>query len=206
MITGLILAAGQGKRLGTIKPLLPTDQGAMLDVVLGRYRAAALDSLVLVLGYEARRIIQQISLSELKVIINGQHRSGMAGSIQRGLAHVPPGSQAVMIAMGDMPLVTTPTIKTLIREYKKGKKGIVVPVHDKRRGHPVIIDLKYLDDMLALRGDIGARPVLEAHPDDIREVKIKSDEIHIDVDTREAWEEIQARLSAPSRRARAAKA
>ncbi|HUU46428.1 MAG TPA: nucleotidyltransferase family protein [Acidobacteriota bacterium] len=195
MITGLVLAAGQGKRIGTVKPLLPSDQGTMLEVVLSGFRAASLDALVVVLGYEARRIIQQISLADLKVVINGEHRAGVSASIQRGLAHIPPGSRAVMIGMGDMPLVTAATINTLIREYKKSKKGVVVPVHNKQRGHPVIIDLKYLDDLLALRGDVGARSILEAHADDIREVKIKSDEILIDVDTREAWAEAQERLS-----------
>ena len=195
MITGLILAAGQGKRIDTVKPLLSSDQGAMLDVVLRQFRSASLDALVVVLGYEARRIIQQINLADLKVVINGEHRSGLSASIQRGLAHILPGSQAVMIGLGDMPLVTTATINTLIREYKKSKKGIVVPVHDKKRGHPVILDLTYQDDLLELRGDVGARSVLDAHPDDIREVKIKSDEVLIDVDTREAWAEAQERLS-----------
>ena len=198
MIAGLILAAGQGKRLGAIKPLLPHEHGTMLECVLKEFRAATLDVLIVVLGYEARRVIKEINLTGLKVIINGEHRIGMSASIQRGLAHLPPGCRAVMIAMGDMPLVTAPTINTLVRAFTNGKKGIVVPVHNKKRGHPVIIDLKYFDELLELRGDVGARSILETHADDIKEVAIKSDEILIDVDTRDAWEEVQDRLSAAS--------
>lgn len=195
MITGLILAAGQGKRLGAVKPLLPTERGMMLDIVLRQYRTSALDDLILVLGSEAGRICQKISLGGLKVVINGQYRVGLSGSIQRGLAHVAPGTKAVAIALGDMPLVTTATINTLVREFKKGKSGIIVPVHNKQRGHPVLIDLKYLDDLLELRGDKGAKALLDMHATDVREVKIKSDEILLDVDTLEDWEKIQDRLA-----------
>lgn len=195
MITGLILAAGQGKRLGAVKPLLPTERGMMLDIVLRQYRTSALDDLILVLGSEAGRICQKISLGGLKVVINGQYRMGLSGSIQRGLAHVAPGTKAVAIALGDMPLVTTATINTLVREFKKGKSGIIVPVHNKQRGHPVLIDLKYLDDLLELRGDSGAKALLEMHATDVREIKIKSDEILLDVDTLEDWEKIQDRLA-----------
>ena len=82
-----------------------------------------------------------------------------------------------------------------IAEYQKGKKGIVVPVHDGRRGHPVVLDMKYLEALVTLRGDVGAKSVIDSHADDVREVKIDSDEILIDVDTREAWEKVRSRLS-----------
>ena len=195
MIAGLILAAGQGKRLGQVKPLLAHDQATLLQTVVRRMRACALDDLIVVLGHEARQIVQKISLNGLKIVINGQHRMGLSSSIQRGLAYVPARCSAVMIALGDMPLVTPKTINTLIKEYGKGKGGIVVPVHGRERGHPVIIDMKYLEFLLALRGDVGAKSVLAAHPKDVREVPIASDEVLIDVDTREDWDKVKDRIA-----------
>ena len=194
MIAGLILAAGQGKRLGAVKPLLAADHAVLLELVLKQYRAAKLDDLILVLGHEARQIVQRIPLNGVKIVINNEHRAGMASSIQRGLAHVTSRFDSVMIGLGDMPLVTNQTINTLISETKKVKKGIVVPVHDGRRGHPVVIAMKYLEALLELRGDVGAKSILDAHPDDIREVPIDSDEVLIDVDTRESWEQVRGRL------------
>lgn len=195
MIAGLILAAGQGKRLGAVKPLLAADHAVLLELVVKQYRKAKLDELIVVLGHEARQIVQRIPLNGIKIIINNEHRVGLSSSIQRGLAHVSSRFNAVMIGLGDMPLVTTNTIDMLIAEYNKSKKGIVVPVHDGQRGHPVILDMKYLEAMLTLRGDVGAKSVLETHAKDVREVTIDSDEVLIDVDTREAWEKIRTRLT-----------
>ncbi|MBI3872281.1 MAG: nucleotidyltransferase family protein [candidate division Zixibacteria bacterium] len=195
MIAGLILAAGQGKRLGQVKPLLTHDHATLLRMVVERMRASALDHLIVVLGHEASKIVQKISIGGLKIVINGEHRMGLSSSLQRGLARMPPRCQAVMVALADMPLVTTATINTLISEYNKGKKGIVVPVYNHQRGHPVIIDLKYLEFLLALRGDVGAKSVLEAHPKDVHEVPIDSDEVLIDVDTREQWNLVKQRLA-----------
>ena len=195
VIAGLILAAGQGKRLGAVKPLLANDHAVLLELVVRQYRKAKLDELIVVLGHEARQIVQRIPLNGIKIIINNEHRVGLSSSIQRGLAHVSSRFDAVMIGLGDMPLITSKTIDTLIAEYQKGKKGIVVPVHDGRRGHPVVLDMKYLEALVTLRGDVGAKSVIDSHADDVREVKIDSDEILIDVDTREAWEKVRSRLS-----------
>ncbi|MEW5701517.1 MAG: nucleotidyltransferase family protein [Candidatus Zixiibacteriota bacterium] len=198
MVAGMILAAGQAKHLGGAKPLLVQEQASMLETVVSRCRSAALDDLIVVLGHEARRMVQRLNLGGLKVVINGQFRLGLASSIQRGLAYVASRSQAVMLALGDMPLVTTETIDRLIREYKRGRKGIVVPVHDQRRGHPLIVDMKYLEFFLGLRGDISTHAVADAFPKDVREVPIDSDEVLVDVDTRDDLDRIKPRLAAPA--------
>jgi molybdenum cofactor cytidylyltransferase len=195
MVAGVILAAGQGKRLGGTRPLLVQDQASLLETIVTRFRSTALDDLIVVLGYEARRMVGRISLNGLKVVINGQFRMGLSSSIQRGLAYINSRSNAVMLALGDMPLVTKATVNTLISEYKKTKKGIIVPVCEEQRGHPVVVDLKYLEFLLSLRGDIGAHAVADAFPKDVREVRIDSDEVLLDVDTRDDFDRIKPRLA-----------
>ena len=199
MIAGIILAAGQPKHVGSARPLLVHDQAAVLDTVARNFRASALDDVITVVGYEARRIVQRISTQGLKVIINGQFRMGLSSSLQRGLAYIPPRCRAVMIALGDMPLVSPATINTLAGEHRKGKKGITVPVHAKQYGHPVVIDMKYLEFLLGLRGELGAHAALEAFPKDVREVKITSDEVLRDVDTHDDFERIRPLLNQPAR-------
>lgn len=195
MIAGLILAAGQVKYSGQAKPLLAADHAFLLEMVVRQFRAAPLDDLIVVLGQDARQIVQRISLNGIKIIINNEHRAGLSSSIQRGLAHISSRFQAVLIGRGNMPLVTSGTIGRLVAEYQKGKKGIVVPVHEGQRGYPVLLDLKHLESLVSLRGDVGATPVLESNPNDVREVPIASDEVLIDVDTREAWEKVRHRLN-----------
>ncbi len=194
VIAGLILAASQGKRLGAVKPLMPADHAVLLDRVVKQFRKAKLDDLIVVLGHEARQIVQRIPLNGIKIIINSEHRIGLSSSIQRGLAHVSSRFKAVMIVSGSMALVTTQTVDTLIAEYNASKKGIVVPVHQGQHGHPVLIDMKYLEALLELRGDVGARSVIDSNASDVHEVPIDSDEVLIDIDSREAWEKVRSRL------------
>jgi molybdenum cofactor cytidylyltransferase len=198
MVTGLILAAGLSKRLGGVKPLLTHETSTLIEIVIANYRVSKIDNLILVLGHDARRVVQKIPLSGLRVVINPTPSLGMSASIQRGMAHVAPRSDALMIAMGDMPLIGPDTINHMIAAFGKSKKGIAVPVFDKKRGHPVIFDRgKYFDSLLELRGDVGAKEILEANPKDILEVKVKTDGVLIDVDTREDWEDIRDRLEVP---------
>jgi CTP:molybdopterin cytidylyltransferase MocA len=194
VVAGLILAAAQAKRIGQSKPLVAAEQAMLLEVVLRQFKAAKLDDLIVVLGHEARHVVSRVPLNGMKVVINSEHRSGQSSSIQRGLAHVGSRFEAVMLAHGHMPLVTTKTIDRLLAEYHKSKKGIVVPAHQGQPGYPVIVDLKYLEPLLALRGDLGVRPLVEAHVEDLREVPVDSDEVIVGIETREQWEEIRNRL------------
>ena len=198
MVSGLILAAGQSKRLGGVKPLLTHETATLIEIVIANYRASKIDNLILVLGHDARRVVQKIPLAGLRVVINPTPSLGMSASIQRGMAHLATRNEGIMIAMGDMPLVGPDTINQIIAAFDKSKKGIAVPVCNKQRGHPVIFDQKkYFDNLLELRGDVGAKEILDANPKDILEVKVKTDGVLIDVDTREDWENIRDRLEMP---------
>lgn len=198
MVTALILAAGQGKRLGGVKPLLTHETATLIEMVIANYRASKVNNIILVLGHEARRVVQKIPLAGLRVVINPTPSLGMSASIQRGLAHLATRSEAIMIAMGDMPLIDPDTINQIIAAFEKSKKGIAVPVYDRTRGHPVIFDQKkYFDSLLELRGDVGAKEIIEANRKDVLEIKVKTDGVLIDVDTREDWENIRDRLEMP---------
>lgn len=197
-ITGIVLAAGQSKRQGGTRPLLVHETAAIIERVLENFRAAKLQSLILVLGHEARKVLQKLSVGGMKVIINPTPSLGISASLQRGMAHLPPHCEALMVVLGDMPLIETKTVDRIIDAFSKSKKGIAVPVCDGQPGYPVILDLdKYRDALLALRGDVGVREILASNPDDILEVKIQSDEVLIDIDTHEDLENLRDRLDMP---------
>ncbi len=198
MVSGLILAAGQNKRKGREKPILQHEMAALIDVVVGNLRSSKLDELLLILGHDARRMVQKLSIGGLKVVINPTPSVGISASLQRGLAHLDDRCKAVMVAMGDMPLVTSATVDQIIDSFTKSKKGIAVPVHNGDRGYPVMFDKqKYFDSLLALRGNVGIGVVLEQNPKDILEVKIKSDEVIVDVDTHQDLEVVKTRIDLP---------
>ncbi|GAB4315156.1 MAG: hypothetical protein Kow0074_02580 [Candidatus Zixiibacteriota bacterium] len=198
MVSGLILAAGQSKRIGSEKPILQHEMAALIDVVIGHLRDSKLDEIILVLGHDARRMVQKLSIGGLKVVINPTPSVGISASLQRGMAHLDDRCKALLVAMGDMPLVRGETVDQIINSFAKSKKGIAVPVHNGTRGYPVVFDKsKYLESLLALRGNIGIEAVLEQNPKDILEVKVKTDEVLVDVDTHQDLEQIKTRIDLP---------
>jgi molybdenum cofactor cytidylyltransferase len=88
-----------------------------------------------------------------------------------------------MVFLGDQPMVSTEVCAKIISEYKKTGKGIVIPSFNNKRGHPVLIDIKYRNDIFNLNPDIGLRDLMAIHPDDIKEVDIKNRDILKDIDT-----------------------
>jgi len=198
MVSGLILAAGQSKRTSGARPLLLHETAALIDVVVGHLRESKLDELILVLGQDARRMIQKLSLNSLKVVINPTPSLGISAALQRGLAHLSPRSDAILIAMADMPLVTGAIVNQLVDAYAGGKKGIVVPVNGKSRGYPMILDREtYFEELLTLRGGVGLDVILDNSPKDILEVKMKSDEVTVSVDSHEELEAVKDRIDLP---------
>jgi molybdenum cofactor cytidylyltransferase len=88
----------------------------------------------------------------------------------------------MVIVLGDQPSVSKQTIDRVVDEYQKTKKGIVLPVYKKERGHPVLIDMKYREEVEALSPDIGLRGTVYSHPEDILEVEVDIPSILQDID------------------------
>jgi molybdenum cofactor cytidylyltransferase len=184
MISAIILAAGESRRMGRLKQLLPWGATTILGQVIENVRASKVDELILVVGYRAEEILAKVSHSGIKVKINPSYHEGLSSSIRVGLQAIDVASQAVLLVMGDQPLVSSDTMNKLIGTYQghRWNKGIVVPIHRGRRGHPVIMDLKYKDDMMALDGDIGCRQILDNYPQDVLEIEVDTGAILQDID------------------------
>ena len=95
-----------------------------------------------------------------------------------------PKSEAILIALADQPLVETDLIDHLIDIYRQNPHGIVLPSYKGKRGHPVILNrLRYQEEMGKLMGDVGCRPILNRHPEDILEVEVDSEGVIVDIDS-----------------------
>jgi molybdenum cofactor cytidylyltransferase len=172
--------------MGRPKQLLLWERQPILVRSLKNLMGAQVDEVVLVLGHEGNHILQEIQKyvqTGFKVAMNPRYREGMSTSIQRGLQEIDPGSQAVLIALADQPLVESRTLNKIINAYGPGNYGIVVPAYQGRRGNPVLLSLKYKPEMLALTGDVGCRRILQLHPEEVLEVEVDSPGILKDIDT-----------------------
>jgi molybdenum cofactor cytidylyltransferase len=183
MIVGIILSAGESKRMGTPKQLLPWGNTIVLQRVLDHAAASRLERIQLILGYCADEIASRITLpAKTRIFVNPAFKEGMHTSVKCGIQNAPPDAEAFMVLLGDQPLIETRVIDRLIDSYREGGKGIVIPVCNGRRGHPVIFAARFREELLAI-GDQGAREVLHRHAGVVFEVPIDSPHVLMDMDT-----------------------
>ena len=188
MIQAVVLAAGQSERMGRPKPLLPWGKRTLIEATIDGIARSLADEILVVLGAARGLIEPVIAKYHVGRVFNPHFGRGMLSSIQRGLKALPCDARAVLFFLGDQPPPHPAMINRLIRAYDSTGKGIVLPVHCGRRGHPVLIDLKYANEIRALDPGIGLRQLMRDHPEDVLEVRTSSPRVLQDIDTQEDYE------------------
>ncbi len=183
MLSAIVLAAGESKRMGKTKQLLPWGDSTIIERVVSNVLESEAGEIIVVLGCQAHSIAPRLADKPVKVVLNRDYRLGMSASIKCGLEHTSKDSDGVMIVLGDQPLIGTETINRLIGEFARSRRGIVFPVYKKRMGHPVIFAARYKPELSGLTGDFGAKKIIESHPEDILEVEVNSESVIIDINT-----------------------
>ncbi len=202
-VAGIILAAGMGTRMGSLKQLLPLGGQTVLEKVIQNGLAAGLTPLILVLGHGADKIMGTISLPQARVVINSSYKSGMSSSIRAGLAAVGPHCDGAMFLLGDQPLVASNLLKTLIQSFTNQTyasqphtnrtntgQAIVIPTFQGKQGNPVIFGRHFFPELDRLTGDIGGRVLFKAHPEKIIRLPVKTQAVCFDLDTPEDYERL----------------
>jgi len=182
MIWAMILAAGESKRMGKPKLLLPFGGKTIIETVIKSVIQSKVEGVLVVLGSDCEKIKEKIKNFSLKITVNPDFQSGMLSSVQKGFQALPKNAQAVLVILGDQPSISTAVINKIINAYKKTGKGIVLPVYRKNRGHPVLIDVKYREEVEKLSPDLGLRGTVYSHPEDILEIEVDTSNIVRDID------------------------
>ena len=190
MISAIVLAAGESKRMGRPKQLLEWQGKPLLQHSLESLINSAVDEIILVLGHEADRIRATLPALPIKIVINPDYQQGMASSLRRGLLATDRSSEAFLVLLADQPGIGPEIVNTIIRTFRQAdpQRGIVRPVYRGRRGHPVLIGAQYREEVLRLQGDLGARRILMNHPGDVLEIDVEDNAILEDIDTPEEYQ------------------
>jgi molybdenum cofactor cytidylyltransferase len=192
MIVGIILSAGESKRMGTPKQLLPWGKTIILQQVIDNATASHLDEVLLVIGSHAEEIASKITISsKTGIVVNHDFKEGMSSSVKCGIKNAPSGAEAFMLLLGDQPFISPVIINRVLDEYQKNKYGIVIPVYNGKHGHPVIFAAQYRPELLAI-ADQGAKTVVNNHLRDILEVPLDVPEILTDIDTPQDYQKAKA--------------
>ena len=134
MVSAILLAAGESKRLGMPKLLLLFSQSTILEQTIDNLLNSSVDEVIVVLGYRAEETIKKIANRPVKIAINPIYHQGMSTSIVKGLSLVNNRAQTIMVALADQPLINSQTINRLIEESLGYDKGIVIPTYQAERG------------------------------------------------------------------------
>jgi molybdenum cofactor cytidylyltransferase len=186
-IAAIVLAAGRSRRMGAFKPLLPFGDRTVIESCVNNLRTADVQDIAVVVGHRAEDIREQLKTLDVNFAVNPDPDSEMSASIARGVEAVSHGARALIIALVDHPAVPAETIKILIDEWRRGAR-LVQPEHEGRGGHPVVIDLAYRDELLALDPESGLRALFAAHRREVKRVPVASPYVARDMDT---WEDYQ---------------
>ena len=191
MISGILLAAGESRRMGQPKLLLPWNEGTVIEHVVDTYLDSDIFELIVVAGAEAERIERTLAGRSVAMIVNRRYKQGMATSIQEGIKAAANSADAYLIALADQPLITTEIINRLIRYYRKSTPLITAASHQGRRGHPIIFSKALRDELCRVQGDEGGRSVINTYSDETDYVEVGSNAIFADMDTVEEYKRIK---------------
>lgn len=190
MTAGLLLAAGRGARMGGVPKVLRSWEGkALVRWAAEALLVAGLAPVIVVVAAEQQEpICHELRGLGVTLVVNPRAQEGMGSSLAKGVAALGAEVGAVAVALADMPRVRGETVAALHRAFLSAGRGIVVPVFRGQRGHPVLFDLaRYRAELLALRGEEGARALLCAHAGAVLVVTVDDPGVVVDVDTEDEW-------------------
>jgi molybdenum cofactor cytidylyltransferase len=184
MIWALVLAAGESKRMGEPKQLLPFGRSTVIETVVQSVISSSVDKTLVVLGAARDRVEAVLKKFEVELTVNPDFAAGMLSSVQWGIRHLPQTARAALVFLADQPWVSAETANLVIDEYRRTGKGLVLPTHAGSDGHPLLVDLgKYRAEIDRLSPQVGLRQLLSLHPEDISRFEVEDPNISRDLDT-----------------------
>lgn len=187
-VAGIILAAGQSKRMGKNKLFLPWENNlTVLETTINNAQSSNLESLIVVTGYEQEKVAPIIEKNNLLSVHNSQYAEGQSGSLKAGIS-ILDNNCAAMFILGDQPLVEKNTINDLIALYQQTDALIVAPLGvDGKRGNPTIFSPELFDEINNLSGDTGARELFEKYAERVEYLHVDNNSVNIDIDDPEQY-------------------
>ena len=186
-ITGILLAAGASRRMGSQNKLLSDLNGkTMIEVVATELINSKLSHIIVVTGHESEKIKAALTSLDLNFIHNHEYQRGLSTSLKTALEIIPKDTDGIIVCLGDMPLIKAMHIDKLIDAFNPIEgNSICVPVYGRKRGNPIVWSNEYLTQIRSIDGDIGAKNILDEHIEQITEVPMEENAVLFDIDTPE---------------------
>jgi molybdenum cofactor cytidylyltransferase len=188
MISGILLAAGESRRMGSPKALLRYQGQTFIERICTAFLTAGVDELIVVLGARAAELRRSLPTHvNLRTVENPRYFQGQLSSLMTGIGALSPESEAAVVNLVDHPLVTVETITALLASFRAAPLPILIAAYQGRRGHPVLFSSQVYGEILAAPLDQGAKVVVRKDPSRVREVQLDDPGILADIDTPEDY-------------------
>ncbi len=188
-VGAVILAAGESRRMGEPKMLMPWKTHTIIREVCERVVTAQPYEIVVVTGRHRDEIAKALDGLPVRILYNPEYEhTDMTTSLQAGLRSIWYTSDAALIFLGDQPNVDTSVIERVIQAYAQGNQRLVAPMYNEKRGHPMLIDRDLWAEFLTLPPDRLPRELLQAYRDEMMLIQTQSEAVVQDIDTPEDYE------------------
>ena len=194
MLSGIILSAGESRRMGgRVKALLDLNGKTFVENIIENMSDISLGELILVLGAHSDEIRERVKGYNIRIVINDSWKMGQIESLRAGIRDLSSESEGVMFTLVDHPMVTLSTYNKLVDIWSGDKSSIVLPSYNMRKGHPAIFPRFLFDAVLSREFPGGARDILKENREIIRFVTVDDPGIVKDVDTMEDYNRLKTR-------------
>lgn len=192
-IAAIVLAAGRSTRMGEANKLLADVGGKpMVRHAVEAALASQAQQVLVVTGHQADEVRAALAGLDVAFVANPDFATGLSSSLKAGIRALPKEAAGTLVLLGDMPRIEAAHLDALIAAFaSEAGSAIVVPVHQSRRGNPVLWPAELFAEMLALEGDVGARSLLARHAQRVREIDLGTDAVLTDVDTPDALAQLR---------------
>jgi molybdenum cofactor cytidylyltransferase len=193
MISGIVLAAGEAKRLGRQKLLLDLRGKPVLQWVLEAALSSGLDEVICVVR-DWKEVRPKIDLDrdQLRWTINELATRGQSTSVIAGLRAISPQSDAALFLVGDQPLIQSDLIEGIIDLYKRARPLIAAPTFQGRSRNPVIFDRSLFPELLDLTGDRGGKALIERYREETAFLEWGDEAPFLDLDVWSDYERLKS--------------
>ena len=205
-VAAAVLAAGQSRRMGRRnKMTLKLGEHSIVEAVVAELVQAKINHVVVVTGYDAAAVTSVLENYPVKIVHNAEYEHGLSTSLRTAVASLPPEIGGVLVCLGDMPFIKSAYIDTLLETFDPASgRTICVPTYKGKRGNPVLWSRHFFQEMMEVRGDVGAKHLIGDYEQYVTEVEIPDPAVIIDLDTPQAYEQFINEASASKRTAESA--
>jgi len=182
-IWAIVLAAGTSSRMKTQKLLLPFGDSTIIETVIQNIIPVLNSNIMLVLGSHFYEIMRHLSKLPVGICYNEEYQEGMLSSVICGFKSLPEEAEVALVFLGDQPQIPSAVTEKILEAWKSTGKGIIIPVFEGKRGHPVLIETNYRSEIEQLDPEKGLRQLMQKFENEVSEVECNYREILRDIDT-----------------------